>query len=188
MYQFRGGSDLSLLPQHWGRYHGPLPTNAAVVELEDANKAQAPTDGYFPSRWIVRCFFRHCNNELIEFSACVASIIRVPYIARTSLIDPSWSDTYGAIWSVVELTIGIVSACLPTLRPLYVHVFHRPVTGASGSKTSDKSSSAKHDPVKLRYLQMPDIEYKRGWKSAETNIQECDKGSRFASVDHAETV
>ena len=41
-----------------------------------------------------------------------------------SLVDATWSDTYGGIWTVVELNLGIVSACLPTLRPLFLHVFH----------------------------------------------------------------
>ena len=63
------------------------------------------------------------GGSLIALSVCVASIIRVPYIARMSLLDPSWSDVYGAIWSIVELNLGIVSACLPTLRPLFLHVF-----------------------------------------------------------------
>ena len=27
------------------------------------------------------------------------------------------------IWSTVELNVAIVSACLPTLRPLFLHVF-----------------------------------------------------------------
>lgn len=51
-------------------------------------------------------------------SVCVASIIRVPYIARLSLVDQTWFDVGGFIWSVVELNVAIVSACLPTLRPL----------------------------------------------------------------------
>lgn len=28
------------------------------------------------------------------------------------------NDTPGAIWSIIEVHVGIVSACLPTLRPL----------------------------------------------------------------------
>lgn len=56
-------------------------------------------------------------------SVCVASIIRVPYIARLSLVDQTWFDVGGNIWSVVELNVAIVSACLSTLRPLFLHVF-----------------------------------------------------------------
>jgi len=119
-----------------------------------------------------KSLFRHCFNELTGFSACVASIIRVPYIVRVSLIDPSWSDVYGAIWSIVELTMGIVSACLPTLPPLYMHIFRRPVSGVSGSRTHDKSSTSKYEGIKLRYLEMPDTEHKTNWKISEGKDRE----------------
>ena len=39
------------------------------------------------------------------------------------MVDASWSDTYAAIWSIVELNVGIVSACLPTLGPLFISLF-----------------------------------------------------------------
>ena len=31
----------------------------------------------------------------------------------------------GAVWSVVELNMGIVNACVPTYRPLFAHLFHQ---------------------------------------------------------------
>ncbi len=57
------------------------------------------------------------------FSVCIASIIRAFYVGRISLTDPSWSDALGAMWTVVELSLGVVSACLPTLRPRVVRTF-----------------------------------------------------------------
>ncbi|KAK0517030.1 hypothetical protein JMJ35_000185 [Cladonia borealis] len=54
---------------------------------------------------------------------CIASIIRAAYVGQISLTDPSWSDALGAMWTVVELSLGVVSACLPTLRPLVVRTF-----------------------------------------------------------------
>ena len=56
-------------------------------------------------------------------SVCIASIIRAAYVGQISLTDPSWSDALGAMWTVVELSLGVVSACLPTLRPLVVRTF-----------------------------------------------------------------
>lgn len=78
---------------------------------------------------------------LIVFSVCLASIIRVPYVSHMSLVDASWSDVYGSIWTVVELNLGIVSACLPTLRPLFLHVFHGGYTArANRQKLPEKPS------------------------------------------------
>ena len=100
-----------------------MPASAPVVEIEHAEKAEVRADGHIFSRRIVCFLILIGGGLLIALSVCVASVIRVPYIARMSLEDPSWSDVYGAIWSIVELNLGIVSACLPTLRPLFLHIF-----------------------------------------------------------------
>lgn len=44
-------------------------------------------------------------------SVCVASIILIPHLARMSLVDQTWSDVDGFIWSVAELNLAIVSVC-----------------------------------------------------------------------------
>ena len=81
------------------------------------------------------------DGLLTTLSVCVASVIRVPYVAQISLLDPSWSDVYGAIWSIVELSLGIVSACLPTLRPLYLHIFHGGYNPTSHGQSSNRKST-----------------------------------------------
>jgi len=67
---------------------------------------------------------------------CVLSIYRVPKMASLSLSDapcmcpftlaalkknsqPTGSDVDSCVWSVAEVCVGIVGACLPTLRPLF---------------------------------------------------------------------
>lgn len=65
---------------------------------------------------------------------CIVGIYRIPTQAAISLSDASWSDVNAAVWSVVEVCIGIVSACLPTYRPLFLKLFRKP--GASGNKRS----------------------------------------------------
>ncbi|KAI9825208.1 MAG: hypothetical protein M1826_007065 [Phylliscum demangeonii] len=50
---------------------------------------------------------------------CVAGIVRLPYVARISFgADPSWRSTPALFWSNIEICIGIVCGCLPTLRPV----------------------------------------------------------------------
>ena len=63
---------------------------------------------------------------------CVVGIYRIPTQAEISLTDASWSDVNAAVWSVVEVCIGIVSACLPTYRPLFLKLFGR--SGTAGNK------------------------------------------------------
>ncbi|KAM0796141.1 hypothetical protein BDR22DRAFT_893479 [Usnea florida] len=50
---------------------------------------------------------------------CVVSIYRIPKMYSISLSDVSWSDVEPCVWSVVEVDVAIVCACLPTFRPLF---------------------------------------------------------------------
>lgn len=88
-------------------------------------------------------------------SVCVVSIIRAPEVRDVSLTDPSWSDVDGIVWSMVELNIGIVSGCLPTLRPVFVCLFRgrrQTIAQAKNSATSGNSRS-----IRLHGLNRPPI-------------------------------
>ena len=63
--------------------------------------------------------------QLTIDSICAVSIIRIFAVTSTSLDDPSWSNVYGTVWSVVEIDIGIVCACLPMLGPLCIWMFEK---------------------------------------------------------------
>ena len=93
------------------------------MEIATASKHKAPLGGHLSVGWIVRTNPRAFRDKLIVLSVCIASIIRAAYVGQISLTDPSWSDALGAMWTVVELSLGVVSACLPTLRPLVVRSF-----------------------------------------------------------------
>ena len=84
-------------------------------------------------------------------SVCIASIIRVVYIAHVSLIDQSWSDTGAAIWSIVELSLAIVCACLPTLRPLILYTFY----GGYAAVSTGQSSNRKPADSTIRFARNP---------------------------------
>ncbi|UPX14785.1 uncharacterized protein EKO05_0005257 [Ascochyta rabiei] len=54
---------------------------------------------------------------------CFASMYRIITIARlVQSRDISWAKSDVFIWSSVEPSIGIISGCLPTLRPLLLHI------------------------------------------------------------------
>ena len=94
------------------------------MEIAIASKNKAPLGGHLPVGWIVMTTSLPAfRDRLTMFSVCIASIIRAVYVGQISLTDPSWSDALRAMWTVVELSLGVVSACLPTLRPLVVRTF-----------------------------------------------------------------
>jgi len=70
---------------------------------------------------------------------CVGSIVRTVYSSQVSLTDASWDNTKPAMWSAVEINLAIVSACLPTLRPLTVYLFRGSYTGNTKSDTNSRS-------------------------------------------------
>ncbi|ORY12436.1 hypothetical protein BCR34DRAFT_600651 [Clohesyomyces aquaticus] len=57
---------------------------------------------------------------LLGGCVCIASIIRTIIVGHSPLEDTSWNLGPGAIWTVIEIHVGIVSACLPVLRPLFI--------------------------------------------------------------------
>ena len=63
---------------------------------------------------------------------CIVSIYRIPTQAKISFTDASWSDVDAAVWSVVEVCIGIVAACLPTYRLLFLRMFGKGIVNGAG--------------------------------------------------------
>lgn len=56
-------------------------------------------------------------------SVCFASMYRIITVSRlVGTTDISWAKSDVFIWSSVEPSIGIISGCLPTLRPLMLHI------------------------------------------------------------------
>lgn len=52
-------------------------------------------------------------------SVCVAGIVRLPLLAELKLSDVTWTSVSVGLWVDVECNIGILSACLPIMRPLF---------------------------------------------------------------------
>ncbi|CAL5872881.1 uncharacterized protein PFLUO_LOCUS7150 [Penicillium psychrofluorescens] len=68
--------------------------------------------------------------------ACIAGALRCYAVAlMTENMDITWNFGRGFIWSSIEPSLGIISACLPTLRPLVRYIF--PSGLGRSQKTSD---------------------------------------------------
>ncbi|KAL8659359.1 MAG: hypothetical protein Q9226_000479 [Calogaya cf. arnoldii] len=55
---------------------------------------------------------------LLGSFVCVASIVRFYYLEQISRNDPTWGNVNSGIWTTVESSIGIISACLPIMAPI----------------------------------------------------------------------
>jgi hypothetical protein len=81
-----------------------------------------------------------CRQLTHKLSVCFASLYRIITITRlVQTTDISWAKSDVFIWSSVEPSIGIISGCLPTLRPLLMLILD---PWRKFIPSSNKSSSA----------------------------------------------
>jgi hypothetical protein len=63
---------------------------------------------------------------LIFHSGCITSILRLHSVYKVSKSkDVTWDNVGAATWSSIELNVGIICACLVTLKPVLGAVFPR---------------------------------------------------------------
>lgn len=55
----------------------------------------------------------------LSISVCIAGIIRLPFLSELQVSDATYTSSSVGVWINVECNIGILSACLPILRPLF---------------------------------------------------------------------
>ncbi|KAI9045241.1 uncharacterized protein KD926_009655 [Aspergillus affinis] len=95
---------------------------------------------------------------------CVFGIIRAVAMTELSLFDPTWTAVGAAMWSFVEISVGIVAACLPMLGPL---VRGKSGTSANPSGGSGYVRSGKFSATvssKSGYIQQDDIPLTDDWR------------------------
>ncbi|KAL2884411.1 hypothetical protein SGCOL_000357 [Colletotrichum sp. CLE4] len=77
-----------------------------------------------------------CSIMLLGSFVCVASIVRITYLSTFShALDITWQMGPVFIWSAIEPSIAIVSACLPHLAPLRRLVHHK-ISSSLGRSSS----------------------------------------------------
>lgn len=85
----------------------------------------------------------------LGFFTCAISIIRIRTLrVAAETQDPTWDNVDAATWSFLELTIGVLAACLPTLRPIFVKIMPRLFgnsTAASGTGGGYGSGYPRHN-------------------------------------------
>ncbi|KAJ5287687.1 hypothetical protein N7478_003373 [Penicillium angulare] len=75
---------------------------------------------------------------LLGSFVCIASIMRLVSVMNQGTdADVSWNWVNQATWATVEADLAIVSACLPTLRPVYVTVRQKLFGSPPTNQSSD---------------------------------------------------
>ncbi|KAI9889792.1 MAG: hypothetical protein M1814_004994 [Vezdaea aestivalis] len=96
-----------------------------------------------------------CFIFLLGLLACVASAFRVYYISVAVFGgDPTWRSVPLGIWSLIEVDVGILCACLPILRPLLRRL--KPTCLAQSLRTQTLSTS-KTKTKRSKYKSQPNM-------------------------------
>lgn len=112
-------------------------------------------------------------------SVCFASMYRIITITRlVRTTDISWAKSDVFIWSSVEPSIGIISGCLPTLRPLMLHLLQ----SWFNFIPSERSSSGKGS----RSISLNPIETIGKKRTRKISRQDTLGGSQFTELNDAD--
>lgn len=135
-----------LLSLEWFRQHGAgyISSLSSVPHgLETPSNRTAKAHSYrdISSRKLVgfpftlNCFLANKN------SVCIVSVLRIVSFDFTTLEDVTYVSVKPAVWSSVEQSVGIICACLPTLRPL-VRTLYGSSKNSSGERCSTTPESS----------------------------------------------
>ncbi|PSR81778.1 hypothetical protein BD289DRAFT_344539, partial [Coniella lustricola] len=76
----------------------------------------------------------------LGFFTCIISVYRITTLKTAAASsDPTWDNTSAAIWSLLELCIGVLAACLPTLKPLFAMLLPRLFKSTTSGRRSRPS-------------------------------------------------
>ncbi|EXA29207.1 hypothetical protein FOVG_19266 [Fusarium oxysporum f. sp. pisi HDV247] len=91
----------------------------------------------------------------IGFLTCAISTYRIRTLkAAASTKDPNWDNVDAAIWSFLEVTLAIITSCLPTLRPLFSKLMPKFFASSFGrsNRPPDYGYTPTHSSQNLRSM------------------------------------
>ncbi|KAI9811260.1 MAG: hypothetical protein M1832_000939 [Thelocarpon impressellum] len=118
-------------------------TEAALTILTDILLLIMPMPLVWKLRISLRQKFAVSGIFILGGFVCIASIIRMPTLHLLFGYDPTWTAVPAAVWSLVEVNMGIVCACLPVMRPVARRIGQ---TGIFGNCARPRSSPARSSP------------------------------------------
>ena len=84
---------------------------------------------------------------LTDDSACIASILRTCYIWQVfNPYDVSWELAPVALWTWVELSIGIIVGCLPSLPKFFQYIGPKIYRSGPGTASGRENVAASYPP------------------------------------------
>lgn len=118
-----------------------MEANTSALATSHSYTTERSPDQYLCVRRIVSLRSLELADGLSDcYSVCIISIIRLIVLSRLGKFDVTWNYVNSAIWSAAEPCMGVISACLPSLRP-GLSVLLRGSTKGLGVKKIGKGSA-----------------------------------------------
>jgi hypothetical protein len=114
--------------EHSHRCYDACASTTGDLETAHIAKSQAGAQCYF-LHW--QCVSDHImtpvqfrNTKLtLNRSGLIASILRLEKFAQTNMfVDETWTTVLPICYTIIEPSLYLVAACLPSLRPIFTNV------------------------------------------------------------------
>lgn len=104
-----------------------------------------------------------------SYSACIIGIVRVHAITiMCKLDDPPYKDPLAAVLAAIEISVSIICACIPLLRPLVTRIFPRAFASSDCSPESTLNTCITIGEIRTRRIP----------RSTEDDLLESKRASR----------
>lgn len=106
--------------------------------------------------WILVSHSERCTARSLSLtcvSTCIVSVLRLVWLYPISITkDVTYESPLSALWSNVELNVGILCSCVPTLRSCMTRLFpslFSPNPSTRGTQPETKPSSSNHETKRM---------------------------------------
>ncbi|KAI9850261.1 MAG: hypothetical protein M1838_005944 [Thelocarpon superellum] len=103
-----------------------------------------------------------CTMFLLGSAVCIATVFRIITIREFDPSDMPWTYSDHMVWTIIELSLGVVCACVPTMRPLIRGLRKTPAAAESSPKPLD---SPRFYTSKGRWVQASNLSDLSAWSS-----------------------
>ncbi|KAL9600311.1 MAG: hypothetical protein Q9219_003261 [cf. Caloplaca sp. 3 TL-2023] len=97
-----------------------------------------------PQKWLLTAIFT------VGLTVCVVSVVHLVVISKVDESDITWNNVSATCWTAAEPSTAVVSACLPSLRPLFANLIRRRKSLHRRNLLSWRSSHSNDDNSKTQ--------------------------------------
>jgi hypothetical protein len=114
--------------------------------------------------WLVALSTSNNRFPLTCISTCIVSVLRLVWLYPISITkDVTYESPLSALWSNVELNVGVLCSCVPTLRSCMARLFpslfiHIASSSETQPETEPSSTASEFKRMTIQEIAIPQIE------------------------------